>query len=152
MAEGDSRSSSFSDIENDSILSGSVYSSAEVSEGDASSIASLSLPCTLPVGDIRPYRFEPERETPSEAEETLDLDGHFGEERLGMYKHKTSCFVRLKTLCSVSGASVVIANQCQRQESVCCQEIDKIKALLVGDPIPACITHHPEFSSACVLV
>ena len=79
MAEGNSRSSSFSDIENDSILSGSVYSSAEVSEGDASSIASLS----LPVGDIRPYRFEPERETPSEAEETLDLDGHFGEERLG---------------------------------------------------------------------
>ena len=83
MAEGDSRSSSFSDIENESILSGSVYSSAEVSEGDASSIASLSLPCTLPVRDIRPYRFEPERETPSEAEETLDLDGHFGEERLG---------------------------------------------------------------------
>ena len=34
-------------------------------------------------GDIRPYRFEPERETPSEAEETLDLDGYFGEERLG---------------------------------------------------------------------
>ena len=47
---------------------------------------------------------------------------------------------------------MVIANQCQRQESacVCCQEIDKIKALLVGDPIPACITHHPEFSSACL--
>ena len=43
----------------------------------------LLLPCTLPVGDIRPYRFEPERETPSEAEETLHLDGHFGEERLG---------------------------------------------------------------------
>ena len=87
MAEGDSRSSSFSDIENDSILSGWVYSWAEVSEGNASSIASLSLPCTLPctlpVGDIRPYCFEPERETPSEAEETLDLDGHFGEERLG---------------------------------------------------------------------
>ena len=84
MAEGDSRSGSFSDIENDSILSGSVYSSAEVSEGDASSIASLSLPCgTLPVGGIRPYHFEPERETPSEAEEILDLDGHFGEERLG---------------------------------------------------------------------
>ena len=36
------------------------------------------------------------------------------------------------------------------RECVCCQEIDKIKALLVGDPIPACITHHPEFSSACL--
>ena len=43
----------------------------------------LLLPCTLPVGDIQPYHFEPERETPSKAEETLDLDGHFGEERLG---------------------------------------------------------------------
>ena len=83
MAEGDSRSSSFSDIENYSILSGSVCSSAKVSEGDASSIAWLSLPCILPVGDIRQYCFEPERETPSEAEETLDLDGHFGKERLG---------------------------------------------------------------------
>ena len=91
MAEGDSRSSSFSDIENDSILSGLVYSSPEVSEVNASSIASLLLPCTLPVGDIhwqrvgdiQPYRFEPEQENPSEAEETLDLYGHFGEERLG---------------------------------------------------------------------
>ena len=83
MVEGDSRSSSFSDSENDSILSGSVYCSSEVSEGNTSSIASLLLPCTLPVGDIQPYRFEPERENPSEAEETLDLYGHFGEERLG---------------------------------------------------------------------
>ena len=82
MAEGDSHSSSFSDIENDSILSGLVYSSSEVSEGNASSIASLLLPCTLPVGDIQPYRFEPEQENPSKAEETLDLYGHFGEERL----------------------------------------------------------------------
>ena len=83
MAEGDSRSSSFSDIENDSILSGSVYSSSEVSEGNASSIASLLLPCTLPVGNIRPYRFEPEQENSSKAQETLDLYGHFGEDRLG---------------------------------------------------------------------
>ena len=83
IAEGDSRSGSFSDIENDSVHSGLVYSSVEVSEGDASSIASLSLPCTLPVGDIRQYHFETGRETPSKAEEMLDLDGHFGEEILG---------------------------------------------------------------------
>ena len=76
IAESD-RSSFFSDVENDSILSGSVYSSAEVGEGDASSVASLS---PLPVGDIRPYCFEPEQEvdletsTSSEAEETLDND------------------------------------------------------------------------------
>ena len=56
MAESD-RSSSLSDVENDSILSGLVYSSTEVGEGDASSVASLS---PLPVGDIRPYYFEPE--------------------------------------------------------------------------------------------
>ena len=83
MAEGDNHSSFLSDIENDSILSGLVYSSSEVSEGNASSIASFLLSCTLPVGDIRPYRFEPEQENPSKAEETLDLYGHFGEERLG---------------------------------------------------------------------
>ena len=85
MVESD-RSSSFSDIENDSILSGSVYSSAEVGKGDASSVASLS---SLPVGDIRPYCIEPEWEvdletsTSSEAEETLDNDGHIGKEHLG---------------------------------------------------------------------
>ena len=50
MAESD-KSSSFLDTENDLILSGSVYSLAEVSEGDASSVASL----LLPVGDIQPY-------------------------------------------------------------------------------------------------
>ena len=76
MAESD-RSSSFSDVKNDSILSGSVYSLAKVGEGDASSVASLS---PLPVGDIRPYCFEPEQKvdlemsTSSEAEETLDND------------------------------------------------------------------------------
>ena len=50
MAESD-KSSSFLNTENDLILSGSVYSLAEVSEGDASSVASL----LLPVGDIQPY-------------------------------------------------------------------------------------------------
>ena len=59
MAEGDSHSSSFSDIENDLILSGSVYPLAKVSKGNASSIALLWLPYMLLVGSIRPYRFEP---------------------------------------------------------------------------------------------
>ena len=85
IAESD-RSSSFSDVENNSILSGLVYSSAEVGEGDTSSVASL-LP--LPVGDIRPYCVEPEQEvgletsTSSEAEETLDNDSHIGQEHVG---------------------------------------------------------------------
>ena len=63
-----------------------MYSSAKVSEGDASSVASL-LP--LPVEDIQSYCFEPELEvdlemsTPSKAEETLDNDGHIGKEHLG---------------------------------------------------------------------
>ena len=47
----------------------------------------------LPVGDIRPYRFEPEREAPSEAKEMLDLDGHFGKERLG----NTTWYIRTST-------------------------------------------------------
>ena len=79
MAESD-RSSSVSDVENNSILSGSVYSSAEVGDGDASSVASLSL---LLVGDtgIQPYCFKPEQEvdietlTSTEAEEMLDNEG-----------------------------------------------------------------------------
>ena len=60
---------------------------AEVSEGDASSVVSL----LLPVGDIRSYCFEPEREvnletsTCSEAEVTLDNDGHIGIEHLIWY-------------------------------------------------------------------
>ena len=36
------------------------------------------------------------------------------------------------------------------RESVCCQEIDKIKDLLVGDPVPLCITLHMEFPNACL--
>ena len=47
----------------------------------------------LPVGDIRPYHFEPEREAPSEAKEMLDLDGHFGKERLG----NTTWYIRIST-------------------------------------------------------
>ena len=79
MTETD-RSSTVSDVENDSILSGLVYSLAEDGEGDASLVASL-LP--LPVGDagIQLYCFEREREVDletsisSEAEEMLDNDG-----------------------------------------------------------------------------
>jgi len=36
------------------------------------------------------------------------------------------------------------------RESVCCQEIDNIRVLLVGDPVPACITLHADFNSACL--
>ena len=101
MAEGDSHSSSFSDIANNSILLGLVYSSAKISKGDASSIALLSLPSMLLVGDIRPYCFEPEQETSSEAEEMPDLamDSHFGKRglviQLGSYIYKTNHFVCL---------------------------------------------------------
>jgi len=34
------------------------------------------------------------------------------------------------------------------RESVCCQEIDKIKGRLVGDSVPQCITLHMEFPNA----
>ena len=36
------------------------------------------------------------------------------------------------------------------RESVCCQEIDKIKDLLVGGLVPQCITLHMEFPNACL--
>ena len=36
------------------------------------------------------------------------------------------------------------------RESVCCQKIDEMKALLVGDPVPACITQRPAFTKACL--
>ena len=36
------------------------------------------------------------------------------------------------------------------RESVCCKEIDKINDLLVSDPLPSCITAHPEFANACL--
>ena len=81
MAVSDS-SSSLNDIENDSILTGSVYSSSEVTEDDSSSVASLS----LSVGIIRPYCFEPERPVELEASsssETEEFDDHPSEERLG---------------------------------------------------------------------
>ena len=68
MAEGDS-SSSFSETDNNSVLSGSVCYSTEVSEdSNALSVASLS----LPVEEIRLYLFEPEKSTSSESEETLE--------------------------------------------------------------------------------
>ena len=76
----------FSDVENNSILSGWVYSSAKVGEIDVSSVVSLSM---LPVEDIRPHCFEPEKEvdletsTSSEAKEMLDNDSHIGQECLG---------------------------------------------------------------------
>ena len=81
MAVSDS-SSSLNDNENDSILTGSVYSSSEVTEDDSSSVASLS----LSVGIIRPYCFEPERPVELEASsssETEEFDDHPSEERLG---------------------------------------------------------------------
>ena len=64
MAEGDS-SSSFSETETDSILSGLVYYSTE--DSDASSIASLSLPVPEELAEIRPYLFKPERLSSSES-------------------------------------------------------------------------------------
>ena len=131
MAVSDS-SSSLNDIENDSILTGSVYSSSEVTEDDSSSVASLS----LSVGIIRPYCFDPERPVELEASsssETEEFDDHPSEERLGnttwyvnqIYVESTdstnlatnAVFLRQSKgfLRYPPGARVVIANQCQRQ-------------------------------------
>ena len=125
MAESD-RSSSFSDVENDSILSGLVYSSAEVDEGNASSVASL---LQLSVGDILLYCFEPEWEvdlemsTSSETKETLDNDSQECLVNIISYIN-ISLITKFHSVCKAEtflyqlGACVVIANQCQQQESV----------------------------------
>ena len=94
MAGGDS-SSSFSEAETDSMLSGSAYYSTE--DSDTSSVASLSLPVPEEPAEIRPYLFEPERSpTSSESEERLEVDGHPSEERLG----NTDWYVRKQAVTS----------------------------------------------------
>ena len=35
-------------------------------------------------------------------------------------------------------------------ESLCCKEVEKMVALLDGDPRPPCITQHPDFASVCL--
>ena len=94
MVEGDS-SSSFSEAETDSMLSGSVYYSTE--DSDTSLVASLSLPVLEEPSEIRPYLFEPERSpTSSESEERVDVDGDPSEERLG----NTDWYIRKQAVTS----------------------------------------------------
>jgi len=49
---------------------------------------------------------------------------------------------------------VRMCNHChpmpKARKSVCCQEIDKIKDLLVGDPVSQSNTLHMEFPNACL--
>ena len=141
-----------------------MYSSSEVTKDDSSSVASLS----LSVGIIRPYCFEPERPVELEASsssETEEFDDHPSEERLGnttwyinqIYVESTDStnlatnavfykFSPLSTRCTCGYCKPMPT----ARESICCQEIEQMKALLVDDPAPACITLHGEFSSACL--
>ena len=140
MAEGDS-SSSFSEAETDSILPGSTYHSSE--DSNTSSVASLSLP--VPEETIRPYLFEPERSSSSNSEEMTEVVDHPSEERLG----NTDWYVNTDATakCVKSFDVRCLCGCCQTmstsRESVCCQEIDEMKALFVGDPVPACVTPSP---------
>ena len=147
MAEGDS-SSSFSEVETDYILSGSAYYSSEYS--DASSVASLSLP--VPEETIRPYLFEPERSSSSYSEETPEVVDHPSEEQLGNtnWYVNTDATVKCVKFFDVRCLRGCCQTMSISRESVCCQEIDKMKALFVGDPLPACVTQHPAFTSACL--
>ena len=36
------------------------------------------------------------------------------------------------------------------RESLCCQEVEQMVALLDGDSPPSCITQHPDFASVCL--
>ena len=101
MAES-ARYCSFSDIENNSILSGLVYFSAKVNKGNTSSVVSLS----LPVRNIRPYCFELEQEvdlemsTSSKAEEMLENEGYIGKEHLGNIIWYANISVVIKLFCT----------------------------------------------------
>ena len=97
--------------------------------------------------------------TSSEAEETLDNEGHIREECLGNIIWYVDISVITKfivctseTFLYQSGARVFIYFQPmpKAKERVFYQEINKINVLLVGDPTPVCITQHLEFSSACL--
>jgi len=78
MAEGDSLTS-FSETDSNSILSGSVCYSTELSE-DNEVLSEVSL--MLDMEEVHPYLFEPERSSSESDEETLDItDSH--EERIG---------------------------------------------------------------------
>ena len=147
MAEGDS-SSSFSKAETDSILSGSAYYSSE--DSDTSSVASLSLP--VPEETIRPCLFEPERSSSSDSEETAEVVDHPSKERLGntdwyVNTDATAKFVKSFDVRCLCGCCQTMSTS---RESVYFQEIDEMKALFVGDLVPACITQYPAFTSACL--
>ena len=36
------------------------------------------------------------------------------------------------------------------RESLCCKEVEKMVALSDSDPLPPCITQHPDFGSVCL--
>ena len=147
MAEGDSPTS-FSETDSDSVLSGSVCYSTELSEDDeVLSEASSMLDDT----EVHPYLFEPERSSSESDAETLDIADSRESEletRTGTIKdlyvllRYRTCFYR----CT--------CNFCQpmptARESICCQELGNIRDLLIGDPVPACITLHTDFNSACL--
>ena len=127
------------------MLSGSAKYSTE--DSNASLVASLSLPVLEEPAEIRPYLFKSERLlTSSECEERLEVDGHSSKEEIGntdWYIHKQCNRCNLK-FCDARCK----CDYCQT--TVCCQEIDEMKALLVGDLVAACITQHPTFTNACL--
>ena len=74
----------------------------------------------------------------------LQVNGHSSEEQLGntygYVNNEKTLWQLLTRMCEKLGCQkcVVVATRCQRQD-ICYHEI---KALLVGNPVPACITQH----------
>ena len=110
------------------------------------SIASLSLP--VPDSDGRGFDHTRKVDYSSDSEEILQVNGHSSEERLGntyLYVNNEKTLRQLlptRTRCVTEKLEcqkcAVVARRCQRQD-ICYHEI---KALLVGNPVPACITQH----------
>ncbi|XP_065899014.1 uncharacterized protein [Dysidea avara] len=129
-------SSSPSESDGNSILSGSVRYSTDLSE-DSEAISEPE-EVDEPRDEVLPYLFEPERRSRTYNEsddETAVVSGDSGKERIGNTNWCT--FYHCQPMPTA-------------RESVCCQEIDEIKGLLVGDPVPVCITQHMDFANACL--
>ena len=148
------RSTLFAETDNDSVLSGSACYSTELSEDDkllseAGSKVSLSFHMK---DAIHPYLFEPEQFSCEQDPETLDTVDSW-EEQIGNTNcttMKVHCVLHQYRTCFYSCTCNFCHSMPTARDSISCQELDNIRNLLVGDPVPACITLHTDLNSVCL--
>jgi len=144
MAEGDSPNS-FSETDSDSVLSGSVWYSTELSE-DNEVLSEASL--MLDMEEVHPYLFEPEWSSSKSDEETLYITDSRDtrlETWTGTMKYH---YVLLwyRTWCTCNFCRLMPT----AWEPIRCQELDNIRDLLIGDHSQFVLRWHTDFNSACL--